>query len=320
VRGRAFSDIPEITMPATTLNHVPGMKHASLVPVLRAEDLTEKIFIGDYISNSRPCVIKGAVRHWAALEKWRNPDYLKTRAGHHKVYYYPYEYHISAKRMEVGRKTMEFAEAIDRLHSEKTKLAIVATAAPSELLSDLGRVSFLSKAEPAFSYPAARYFFYRNAGTTWHYHPFDETLMCQIVGAKKIGLLPTDNPFNKSVRDMFFKENYYDDASAFAALGDPELPWFSATLEEGDSLYIPPLWWHGVIPLDETFGATATVTWRSPLHVDANAIRKLASGDVHMIGGADPSYFPYLLEVARKTGLEQELKIAWARQSSSVLS
>jgi hypothetical protein len=55
------------------------------------------------------------------------------------------------------------------------------------------------------------------------------------------------------------------------------------------------------------------------LHVDANAIRKLAAGDVHMIGGADPAYFPYLLEVARKTGLEQELKMAWARQSGSVL-
>ena len=311
----AFGEI----MPDTTLKHVPGMQYASPVPVLSADELPENVFIGEYVSNSRPCVIKGAVRHWAAIEKWRNKDYLKTRAGHHDVYFYPYEYHISAKRMEAGRTTMSFAEAIDRLHSEETKVAIVATAAPSELLSDLGRVSFLSKAEPAFSYPPARYFFYRNAGTTWHYHPFDETLMCQIVGAKKIGLLKTDTPFNKAVRDIFFREDYYNDASAFEALNNVDLPWFSASLEEGDSLYIPPLWWHGIIPVGESFGATATVTWRSPLHVDANAIRKLASGDIHMIGGADPSYLQYLLDVARKTGLEQELKTGWARQSSSVL-
>ncbi len=305
-------------MPATTLTHVPGMKGASPVPVLHAEDLSEKIFITDYVANSRPCVIKGAVRHWAALEKWRNKDYLKSRSGHHDVYYYPYEYHISAQKMESGRTIISFAEAIDRLHSEDTKVAIVATAAPSELLSDLGRVSFLSRAEPAFSYPPARYFFYRNAGTTWHYHPFDETLMCQIVGAKKIGLLNVDTPLNKTVRDIFFRESYYADAAAFDALGNVDLPWCSATLEEGDSLYIPPLWWHGVIPLSESFGATATVTWRSPLHVDANAIRKLASGDIHMIGGADPSYYQPLLDVARKTGLEQELKTGWARQSLGI--
>ena len=304
-------------MPDTTLKHVPGMRTASAVPVLEAP--SESVFLGDYVANSRPCIIKGAVRHWAATQKWRDRSYLKSRAGHHSVYFYPYEYHISAARMEAGRSILTLADAMERLHAPETKVAIVVTAAPTELLSDLGKLSFLSGAEPAFTYPAARYFFYRNAGTTWHYHPFDETLMCQIVGKKKIGLLNTDTVFEKDIRDIFFKEDYYDDASAFERLAGKDVPWFSATLEEGDSLYIPPLWWHGVIPLDENFGATATVTWRSPLHVDANAIRRLARGDVHMIGGADPAYLPYLRDVARKTGLERELEIAWSRQSASVL-
>jgi hypothetical protein len=306
-------------MPDTTLKNVPGMKNATEVPVFRVEDLRESVFIGDFVSSSRPCIIRGAVRHWPATQQWRNKEYLKNRSGHHNVYFYPYEFHISAKKMESERTVISFAEAIDRLHAEETKVAIVVTAAPSELLSDLGRVPFLSKADPAFTYAPARYFFYRNAGTTWHYHPFDETLMCQIVGTKKIGLLNTNTPFNKAVRDIFLQEDYYSDPGAFAALDGADLPWFSATLEEGDSLYIPPLWWHGVVPLTETFGATATVTWRSPLHVDANAIRKLASGDVHMLGGADPSWFPYLLDVARKTGLERELEMGWARQFSATL-
>jgi hypothetical protein len=298
------------------LKHVPGMKTASPVPVLRADEISESVFIGEYVSQSRPCVIKGAVRHWAATEKWRNKDYLKSRSGHHCVYYYPYEFHISAKEMEAGRTTLNLAEAIDRLHAAETKTAMVATAAPTELLSDLGRLPFLSRAEPAFSYPPARYFFYRNAGTTWHFHPFDETLMCQIVGAKKIGLLNTDTPASKAINDIFLKEDYYHDEAAFAELDGVELPWFSATLEEGDSLYIPPLWWHGVIPLTETFGATATVTWRSPLDVDAKAIRKMAAGDIHMTGWLEPSYFQYLLDVARKTGLEREFETGWARQFS----
>ena len=304
-------------MPDTTLKHVPGMRNAIEVPTYNAAELQESVFIRDHVSQSRPCVIKGAIRHWAATEKWRNKDYLKRRSGHHSVYYHPSEYHISARKMEAGRAELTFSEAIDRLHAEETKVAIVVTAAPSELLSDLGRVPFLLSAEPAFTYPPARYFFYRNAGTTWHYHPFDETLMCQVVGAKKIGLLNTDTAANAAIRDIFLKEDYYDDAAAFRELEDVDLSWFSATLEEGDGLYIPPLWWHGVTPLGESFGATASVTWRSPLHVDANAIRKMASGEIHMVGGADPSYFPYLLDVARKTGLERELEIGWARQFAS---
>jgi hypothetical protein len=297
----------------TTLKNVPGMRAAAPVPVLEAGSLNEKDFLADYVWNSRPCVIQGAVRHWAALSKWRDKDYLKSRSGQRDVYFYPYEYHISAEKMASRRMTMPFAEAVDRLHAPETGTAIVATAAPQELLSDLGRVSFLTSAQPAISYPPARYFFYRGAGTTWHYHPFDESLMCQVVGVKQIGLLSTATTFEPEIRKIFFREHYYQDASAFAELANADLPFQIATLEEGDALYIPPLWWHGIQPQGGGFGATATVTWRSPLHVDASAIRRLAAGEVHMIGGADPSYLPHLRDVARRTGLERQLETAWAQ-------
>lgn len=302
-----------------TLNHVSGMALASPVAILQAASLAESTFLGDYVALSRPCVIRGAIRYWPAIRRWPDKAYLQSRAGHHQVYFHPQEYHISARRMEEGRLMIPFGEAVERLNAPETKIAIVATAAPTELQGDLGKVAFLSKAEPAFTYPAARFFFYRNAGTTWHYHPFDETLMCQVVGAKKIGLLPAATPHFAAVRDFFCRESYYDDPDAGAALAGLNLPWAVAELQPGDSLYIPPLWWHGVVPVTEGFGATATVTWRSPLHVDAATIRKLAAGEVEMVGGADPAYYPYLKDVARKTGLERELELAWARQLSGAM-
>ena len=301
-------------MPDNTLNNVPGMKNAAPVPVYRVEEFSQKRFVESHLLRSEPCVIRGAIRHWPAMENWRDPNYLKRRAGHHSIYYYSTEYHLTAPRMDAVQLEIGFAEAIDRMHDPKTRLAIVATALPVELRQDLGGLSFLAQAPPPFTYPAARFFFYRNAGTTWHYHPFDETLMCQVIGAKKIGLLPAVNSCAKAVHDIFLKEDYYDDASAFHALGGAQLPWMLATLEPGDSLYIPPLWWHGICPVGEGFGATAAVTWRSPIDVDAATIRKMASGMVHMQGVLEEAWLGALKDVARQTGLEEELKIGWMRQ------
>lgn len=301
-------------MPDNTLNNVPGMKNAAPVPVYRVEDLSQNRFVESHVFRSQPCVIRGAIRHWPALENWRDRDYLKRRAGHHSIYYYSTEYHLTAPRMDAVQLEIGFAEAIDRMHDPQTRLAIVATALPVELRQDLGGLSFLAQAPPPFTYPAARFFFYRNAGTTWHYHPFDETLMCQVIGAKKIGLLPAVNSRAKAVHDIFLKEDYYDDPAAFGALGGAQLPWMLATLEPGDSLYIPPLWWHGICPVGEGFGATAAVTWRSPIEVEAATIRKMASGMVHMQGVLQEDWLGALKDVARQTGLEEELKIGWMRQ------
>jgi ribosomal protein L16 Arg81 hydroxylase len=58
----------------------------------------------------------------------------------------------------------------------------------------------------------------------------------------------------------------------------------TAIQQAGDALYIPPLWWHGVIPLSRGFGVTTPVTWQSPPHVIAKCLSKIARGEIDMIG------------------------------------
>ena len=192
-------------MPEATLKHVRGMAHASAVPVLDPAELSESVFIGEYVAKSRPCLIKGAAGHWSALKKWRDREYLKNRSGHHNVFLYPHEYRITRERMGAEKRIVKFAEAIDYLHSEEADVAMVVTGLPVELQADTGGFPFLTRTELAFSYSPIRFFFYKNAGTTWHYHPFDETLMCHIVGTKQVGLLDANSPFHIALRTFFFR-------------------------------------------------------------------------------------------------------------------
>jgi hypothetical protein len=297
-------------MPDNILSHVPGMRNASPVPEVHAAGLSQSVFLDRFVSRSQPCVIKGAIAHWAALQKWRDRDYLKGLCGHHNVFYFPHENFITVKRMEAGKVSTSFAEALDRLHAPQTEIASLGFPEPlAELLPDVGRFAFLPAAKPPILYqPSVRHFFYRNAGTTWHYHPVDETLMCQVIGTKKIGLLRADTRFQKTLHSFLFEEDYYEDASALAWSAHAGLDWFSATVEAGDALYIPPLWWHGVVPADGAFGITTAVAWRSPSHVIADTIRKMDAGDIDMIGFTSTAEMRRLFEVAREIGFNLDVR------------
>jgi hypothetical protein len=302
-------------MPDAILKNVPGMAAASPVPVLNADALTERMFKSEYVANSRPCLIKGAASHWPATAKWRDREYLKNICGSQEVPFWPHENHVTKKRSTPGVTNMPFAEAIDRLHdAARGEIgAIGCNPGTAAMAADLSGLSFFTEGELGFSYPPFRFFIFRNAGSSWHYHSFDETLMCQVAGTKRVGLLQVDNPHHKALRRIFFAEDYYEDPSVFDELAGADLPWFSASLEEGDALYIPPLWWHGVIASSDGVGVTTPVSWRSPPHVIAEGLRKMAAGNFELYGKFDTDQFRQLLDTARKLGLERELEIAWKR-------
>ena len=50
---------------------------------------------------------------------------------------------------------------------------------------------------------------------------------------------------------------------------DPSLKLSSYVVDvlEGDALYIPPYWHHGVVPTDANVGFTLAYCWASPIHI-----------------------------------------------------
>src|SRR6185437_11979123 len=152
-------------MPNTILSNVSGMKNASPVAIREARELSEQFFFSEFISQSQPLLVKGAVRHWPAGRNWRDPSYLKKLCGARPVFFFPHENHITGRRMMAGKRDMTFGDALDRLHSEETQIASLGLPEDfPEMRRDIAGFSFLTRAEPSFIYPPVRYFIYRGAG------------------------------------------------------------------------------------------------------------------------------------------------------------
>lgn len=226
---------------------------------------------------NRPVLVKGGAAHWPALNRWAEPGYLTARTGAQKVNAYPHVNYMTVERHYVGRENVPFGEAWARATGDGDGVVAVAWPisnatvfpAPDWVYENLGEdipgFSFLRDTPAPLYYPAWRGFIYKGAGTGWHYHYTDCTLMSQVKGRKTVGLLPPDPETYAAVIGPFLSDSYFDDPSCLDAHNDRLSP-LVVTVEEGDSLFIPPYWWHGVEASDG-FGITVAFCWRAPFHI-----------------------------------------------------
>jgi Cupin-like domain len=248
---------------------VPGIEKAGTVPEVDAKSITEKEFRKEWISKNRPCLVKGAVKHWPAMEKWRDKNYWK-QFENFKVIAYPHQNYNNPKYHNSNSIEMPFHEAVDRLYENRDFVfslpsnKITPTNRFAGLIKDMPPFPFLPSPEMPRVYHNRRFFMYRRAATAWHYHDIDETLMCQVNGGKRIAILPPTIP-NLEYLIKFFNDELHMEGAKL----DPSLNLSPAIVDvlEGDALYIPPYWHHGVAPLDGNVGYTLAFCFRSPWHI-----------------------------------------------------
>jgi hypothetical protein len=290
------------TLPSTHSNpdytrYVPNYQRATLILEVDDVVLTSTTFKREFVDRNRPCIVRGAARHWPAYEKWRSTEYLRNVCGDARVRIWK---EPLAEGDIVGSSPKK-VEWLKRYHSESASapnarfsdfLDRVADAQPMEkdllflynldvgpkspfaaLGKDIGTYSFLPRPwrTPFNMHKHAGCFFYHQSITDWHYHVTAEALQTQILGTKEVLLLPPTNEVWAYMRTIQASElySYSADLTAFPRARD--VAPFRAVLHPGDALFIPNYWWHLVSTRgNHGLGATVPIWWDSPFHVQMN--------------------------------------------------
>ncbi len=253
------------------------------VTSLDRDELTPERFRSEFVDRCRPLHIRGGAAHWPALRRWADAGYLREKLGseefpvHSKpvlelkwrASFWPDRFRESFAAEEF--RSMGFDELWDLAVSQRFAFAYSALATQESRLGALTEdvdVDLVPEPRRPLYYSPLRLFLHGRSYTDWHYHPQDETLMCQFGRPKEVALLPpvpTWDVFLEVARD----EDYIGpaDPARYPALATLEPR--TVVTEPGDACYIPPHWWHAVECVDSTpaLGGTAAYCWRSPRHI-----------------------------------------------------
>jgi hypothetical protein len=286
----------ESDRPATkfwSLSRFPNHPQAGTVEVIDALAISKEDFTRRYVNRNRPCLVKNAVRHWPAFQKWQRLDYLKTHSRNSAVVVRSQIVSevIGWSNPQVRAELTEYANTVYRevpFHQFLDDLSVGDTplvadscrfsegSAIEQMKEDVGGLPFMPQLGKSRHYPPHRSFLYRNSYTDWHFHVVDETFMAQVVGAKEVLLLPPDEASWRALRPVIEEAGYLYDIDTGRFPGTRKLRALRTVVEPGDALYIPVYWWHAVQSTDDEFGATVAATFPTPLHVSGNISSPIA--------------------------------------------
>jgi quercetin dioxygenase-like cupin family protein len=223
-------------------------------------------FFRDYADRWRPVVLRGACREWPAHEKWTD-EYLQQTWGDAKVDIYtapnPQGGHPDRQAVsDAAHRSGTLRELIQT--SEKNwsvRGVTLGSGSPLESMQYDLRDEWLSAKATPVMYAGRRLFIHRGGISPWHPHPHDEHLTFQVKGEKDFVFLSPDQ--TRLIQRMNENELYSFNVDTRRYPEWLRISPICARLYAGDSVYIPPGWWHTAVAVDQKLGVTLASTWGS---------------------------------------------------------
>jgi Cupin-like domain len=239
-------------------------------PVEKTRFTDNQSFLKTYKANNRPVIFENLCDEWPAKKKW-TVDYLCSVVGDKLVPLYGGEEAKGRKHQHAHVAQMTFREFITELKNGNSKLRMffynILAQAP-ELMKDF---DFPKVGLRMFTKLPALFFGGSGAKVQMHFDiDWADLLMFHFGGKKRVYLFPPDQekylyrvPYSYS--SLFEIDIDQPDFKKFPAL--QHATGFMAELNHGDTLYIPPGFWHYVVYDDMCFSMTLRALPRNPKHL-----------------------------------------------------
>ncbi len=232
----------------------------------RQHQLTEDIFIKEYLEPQRPVILTGMIDDWRALTSWQDVNHLKEVAGTAKV---PFLTSFKSDGSEEDMGDTPFSECLDYIFSDDEEKTYYIHEAPIALqcphLAEDFHIVF-----PQISHDVLPLMFwmgsgYRVGNVHWDY---SHNFLCQVSGKKTVHLFSPFDSLWLYPPNPHEDRPHYSPIDSYAEVDLNTYPLFKNTtcwegsIEPGEVLFMPSMWWHQVC--SEGRSMAISHFWHSP--------------------------------------------------------
>lgn len=259
----ALSDICERLLSLDT--HAPGF---CPVDIVDAKSLDVNMFFKEYAVKCRPVIIRGGMKHWAALEdgSW-NVDQLYRRFKH--VMFKVGE-DDDGRKLRVKMKTfldyMQYQTDDSPMYLFESAMSGATESLRQDYsIPDYFPHDFLNLAGRE-NKPPHKWFCIgpKRSGTTVHRDPMGTAAWNAVTHGVKRWVLFEPNADRTLVKGRKYKNkgeddeaiHYFDFILPRLRAANPGLRVYECVQMPGDIIFVPGQWWHGVVNLSDTIAVT----------------------------------------------------------------
>ena len=217
------------------------------VPIVNT--ISKDDFLNNYKETESPLIIKNITQDWDARAKW-SLDYFESLAGKQDVKLYDSQTSKDKKLQHAAAKSMPLKEYFRLLKSGEKDLRIFFYNILAEIPSLREDFSFPDIGLKFFEKLPVMFLAGKGAKVQMHFDiDYADILLCHFGATKNVILFPPEQtkniyhvPYSFSALSSVDFSN--PDYKKYPALAN--LKGMKAELNHGDTLYIPPGWWHYV--------------------------------------------------------------------------